>query len=662
MLEGATARDSWRPAGPALAALVAATSAAGTWLALGPGGYTVSGLIHEHLLTNAVDGVGIGAIAGLLVWLRPANRVGWLLMSCAAAEASAILATGWVLASFAVPLPGRTAVAWVGSWVWVPALVLPATVLPAVYPSGRAATRIARRIVGAGWLTSLCAAAGIAGLDGPYRSSAPGHALGHNPLSGGHGQVLFTTLLVAGGASALLLIVFTVGWMLRRLRYARSPEREQLAWLVVAVVPSLVAGATAPPALAFVVSMVVSLALPIGIVRHQLFDIKIVLRRGLVYGLLLGLAAVAYLAVATLVGRLTPSTTGPPMFGAAATALLVVPGHRWLTGAVGRLVYGDRDDPVRALGRVGRQLGSREVTDLDAVAGAVADALRSPRVELRGPTGVELGRWGTADDLPVQEVPLRHAGSEVGLLSIAWRSPADRFSRADLRLVETLAAPVAVALRATVLAQELAESQARIVAVRDTERRALRDDLHDGLGPALSGVALGIEAALKAGDEQGVKQILGVVHGEVSNLVGEVRAIISDLGPDGGVRGGLVTALRSHADTVSALTGLDVVVVAPGLPDLDPPVEVALHRIAAEALTNVVRHAAARRATVTLAATDDLVRLSVADDGRGLEGAAEGVGRASMRERARGVGGRLDIGAGQAGGTTVTAEVPRRVR
>jgi signal transduction histidine kinase len=339
----------------------------------------------------------------------------------------------------------------------------------------------------------------------------------------------------------------------------------------------------------------------------------------------------------------------------------VVPGHRWLNGTVTRLVYGDRDDPVRALDRVGRHLGSREATDLDAIAHAVADALRSPRVEIRDSEGGEVGRSGDLDGLPMHEAPLHHAGRFVGTLCVAWRTAADRFSRADLRLIDTLAAPVAVALSAAVLAQELAGSHARIIAVRDTERRALRNDLHDGLGPALSGVALGIEAALKAPDDANVKEILGVVHGEVRTLVGEVRAIIEDLGHDAAIHGGLLSALRSHASAVGTLTGLEVTVRGDELPAVDAAVEAALHRIATEALTNVVRHARASHVTVCLEVDDAVLRLSVADDGRGLRGAPEGVGRASMRERARAVGGRLDITTSDRGGTVVTAEVPWRL-
>jgi signal transduction histidine kinase len=654
-----SARSRWVGAG--LAALVACVSVLGAWLALGPGGRSLHALVDDHTLVNAVDGVEMGGIAALLIWLRPRNRVGWLLLLCAATEAVAILGEGWALASDALSLPARAPLAWVGSFVWVPSLVLTATALPAIYPTGRATTCGARRIVRGGWASALCAMVGTAGLDATYRSSAPGPDLGDNPLTHDHGQAVFLAILVAGAVSALCLMAATVVWTLRRLRRSSSPEREQLAWLVACVVPSLVAAVAAPPVVAFTLSMLVNIGLPIGIVRHQLFDIKVILRRGLLYGLLLALGAAAYVAVVSVIGLITPSTSAPPFFAAASAALIVVPAHRWASGAVTRLVYGDRDDPVRALDRVGRHLGSRDATDLDAVAHAVADALRSPQVEIRDSAGTEVGRSGDVDDVPMHEATLHHGGRVVGTLRVAWRTRADRFSRADRRLIDTLAAPVAVALSAAVLARELAGSHARIVAVRDTERRALRNDLHDGLGPALSGVALGIEAALKAPDSASVKEILGVVHDEARTLVSEVRAIIEDLGPDAGLRGGLVSALRSHASAVATLTGLEVTVVARDeLPALDAAVEAALHRIAAEALTNVVRHAGARHVTVRLDVDADTVRLVVADDGRGLLDAPEGVGRASMRGRACSVGGRLDIASRDGRGTVVTAEVPWR--
>jgi two-component system, NarL family, sensor kinase len=644
--------------GPGVGSAIVVAAVAGTWLANGPGRRSLPALLDDHVLNNSVDGVVLAAIAGLLLCLRPGNRVGWLLMYAAAANAASILGEGWALASYQLSLPGRTFAAWLASWVWATAIVLGATVLPAIYPGGSAVGRFGRWVVRLGWAVSLLLGAALAALDDAYRSVLPGHRLGDNPVSHGSGQRAAAALAVGAAVVGTVLVVVTFVWMLRRLRRATSPEREQLAWLVVSVLPAVVGGFVAPPPVTFVLTVLTSAGLVVGIVRHQLFDIKLVLRSGLVYGLLVAVAVGGYFAVVAVITLATPAGTVPRLFAAATVALLLVPAYRWLTRAAGRLVYGDGDDPVRALTRVGREIGDGSVAGLDAMVATVAQVLRSPFVCVRLPDGTELARAGERAGLPVHEVPLRASGVAVGSLVVAWRTAADRLRAADRRLVDALAAPVAVAVRSARLADEVSASRARIIEIREVERRRLRNDLHDSVGPSLSGVALGIEAALKEGDTDRGRRVLEVVHGEVAGLVAEVRHLIDDLGPSGLQPGGLVTALQSQAQAVSALGPLQVRVHATDLPPLHRSAEVVLHRVAGEALTNVLRHSGAGRAWLSVSAEGTGIRLVVEDDGCGIGDSAPGVGRTSMSERVASVGGTLSVGAGPSGGTRVVADVP----
>ena len=122
---------------------------------------------------------------------------------------------------------------------------------------------------------------------------------------------------------------------------------------------------------------------------------------------------------------------------------------------------------------------------------------------------------------------------------------------------------------------------------------------------------------------------------------------------------GLLGALRMHA---SQHPGLQVSVVTPDeLPSLPAAVEVALYRIAAEALSNAENHADAATCTLRLSLDQaaGIVRLEVADDGRGIgTDRGTGVGLSSMRERAAELGGTLTVAAGTPGGTVVTAVLP----
>jgi two-component system sensor histidine kinase UhpB len=94
------------------------------------------------------------------------------------------------------------------------------------------------------------------------------------------------------------------------------------------------------------------------------------------------------------------------------------------------------------------------------------------------------------------------------------------------------------------------------------------------------------------------------------------------------------------------------------LPPLGSAAELVIYRIAQEGLTNIARHADAHHAELSLTTDGQSVVLRVGDDGRGMNGAAEGAGIRGMRERAILVGADLAIGAGQAGGTEVRLAVP----
>jgi two-component system, NarL family, sensor histidine kinase UhpB len=102
--------------------------------------------------------------------------------------------------------------------------------------------------------------------------------------------------------------------------------------------------------------------------------------------------------------------------------------------------------------------------------------------------------------------------------------------------------------------------------------------------------------------------------------------------------------------------------VASDLPTLDHEAELAVYRVAQEALTNIARHASAANVQLVLERSDGGVKLSVSDDGRGIDRRhlLSAAGIAGMRERALLIGGSLDIGPGTEAGTTVHLWVPVR--
>ena len=141
----------------------------------------------------------------------------------------------------------------------------------------------------------------------------------------------------------------------------------------------------------------------------------------------------------------------------------------------------------------------------------------------------------------------------------------------------------------------------------------------------------------------------------------EVRRIARKLRPEALDDLGLASALHVLGERVAEHSELEVDVhVQPGLPEFGGDAELVLYRVAQEALTNVARHAGARRAEVRLELSGGRPRLEVDDDGAGFpRSGLEGGGVRGMRERAVLIGATLRLGPSPLGGARVTLELPR---
>jgi signal transduction histidine kinase len=259
-------------------------------------------------------------------------------------------------------------------------------------------------------------------------------------------------------------------------------------------------------------------------------------------------------------------------------------------------------------------------------------------------------------------LPLVHAGERVGTLLVGARAHGETLGDADRRLLEDFARRASAAASAVALSVEVQRSRERLVTAREEERRRLRGDLHDGLGPTLAGAVLTIDAARRvlATDPEAADALLDRAAASVEGTVTDVRRVVYALRPPALDQLGLAGALRQQATTLSmGEPALSCHVTAPDpVPPLPAAVEVAAFRIAQEALTNVARHAHARRAAVSIA-VDDALHLEIRDDGIGLpEDPHPGVGLISMRERARELGGSFEITTAEPGGTLVRVQLP----
>lgn len=208
------------------------------------------------------------------------------------------------------------------------------------------------------------------------------------------------------------------------------------------------------------------------------------------------------------------------------------------------------------------------------------------------------------------------------------------------------------------LEAERRDSVGRALAAQEGERLRVAQELHDGVGQSLTGVVLQLGRVVRDVDDTARPGVIEAQETARESLE-EVRRIARRLRPEALDDLGLASALLVLGERIAEHSELTVDVhVQPGL-EFEAEEELVLYRVAQEALTNVARHAGARRAEVRLASTGGRPRLDVDDDGGGIpDGAREGSGVLGMRERAVLVGGRLELARSPLGGARVTLELP----
>jgi two-component system sensor histidine kinase UhpB len=204
------------------------------------------------------------------------------------------------------------------------------------------------------------------------------------------------------------------------------------------------------------------------------------------------------------------------------------------------------------------------------------------------------------------------------------------------------------------LESERRESSGRVLAAQEAERLRIARELHDELGQTLTAVALRAE---HMAHREGANH---PEFAEIAELVqlglADVRRISRELRPGALEELGLINAMISLCARVSEQTGMRIRREFEGpIPDLPPDVELAVYRIAQEALTNAVRHSHASEVAISLRWSGGELVLSVKDNGEGLpEQVTAGGGLTGMRERAMLIGGALDIESTPAAGVEVT--------
>jgi signal transduction histidine kinase len=588
------------------------------------------------------------------------------------------------------------------------ATVIAAAHLLGLFPDGQVATSYERRALGALWVLfvfPLLAFVANPTIVLPLYHARPEVA---NPYVV-DGLVPLEDVATAG--LGLAPVAFVVGVVLLVLRYRRGTKdvRRQVRWLLV---PAILAGfggvldtvlsATGSDVLTrlvidgfwFVSLLTLPLAIAVALLRPELLDVDRILRRSLVYGSIWTLIAVAYVVVAAAVGLAAGQRldVGTAIVLTVVATLIFQPMRRRLERLADRWVFGARADPARLVAGLGATLA--ETFDLDTLLPHIEETLeqglglRWVRVRLGSDTG-PASRSGPAsgtppaaqltdglaeghDDAPALTVPIVLGAELLGHVECGPRSNGTPLSAEDEELVVTLARQAALAVRNVKLTAELSErlqevraqaaelerSRARLVRAQDTERRRIERNIHDGVQQdlvALLGQSGRIRAQL-ARDPAAAAELLEGFQTGLQRVISELRELAHGIHPTLLTDRGLLEAVEALA----ARSSIPVTVRAdPSLRGLRfaEEVEGAGYFTVAEALANVLKHARAARAEVSLQRSNGSLRIEIHDDGVGFDRTrASGDGLENLTERVAALGGRLDVSS-DGGGTSVRAEL-----
>ncbi len=258
-------------------------------------------------------------------------------------------------------------------------------------------------------------------------------------------------------------------------------------------------------------------------------------------------------------------------------------------------------------------------------------------------------------------VPIRLADETIGVLDIE-HTEEGAFDASDVDMLATVADQVALAIENARLWY-----QTRTMAVIE-ERNRLAREIHDTLAQQLTGVVLQLEAAIQQRESRPERawERVGKALELTKEGLNDVRRSVRNLRPAPLEGRGLERAIRDELQRVESDTGATTELEIPGgLPRMEAFVEDTVYRIVQEALNNVRKHARASQVRVTIEPDGEWIRLRVRDNGIGfdpddLTSDRRSYGIKGMRERARLVGGEVEVRGHKGRGTVVSARIPRR--
>ncbi|HZS43580.1 MAG TPA: GAF domain-containing sensor histidine kinase [Blastocatellia bacterium] len=266
-------------------------------------------------------------------------------------------------------------------------------------------------------------------------------------------------------------------------------------------------------------------------------------------------------------------------------------------------------------------------------------------------------------------VPLFSNSTVIGVVQVDFLEDRN-FADADIEHFERIAHWAAAAIERNKLDSEIDRSRdalkeltSKLTDRVESERRRLSRELHDQAGQSLTAILIRLDLVSEMITDASIKQQLKQIETLAEDTVEELRRISRDLRPAVLDDLGLEEALEGLASTLSGGALSITLMVEKPFPRLPEAIEIALYRIAQEALNNVIKHAQATVVAVRLHKDKKAVHLEIKDNGIGLastssQNSSKGIGLVGMEERARSLQGKFNIDSVPENGTRIRVEIP----
>ncbi|MBA3737385.1 MAG: hypothetical protein H0W97_02345 [Actinobacteria bacterium] len=644
---------------------------------------------------------------GVLITSRQSgNRVGLLFAWVGLSASISLLAGSYATVAQQRDLPFLAASAWLGR-VGFLAMFGPLAFVFLIFPSGRPTSHRW------GWLLRamlVAYAVVIIGFALTPGSLTAGFADEFSrPVSNPLGlpsswKLAVEAVTTAGGFVVFVGALLSVISLLQRYRRAAQLERQQIRWLAflgaflgimlllflaLALTGVISDEGTVSGVVFFAFSIGVFLGIPavcgIAILRHGLWDLGVVVKKTVQYGLLVvGFTVVVGLVLillpAMFIGVGSGVDSAPTIVVGALLAigftLVRSRARRWAN----RLVYGKRSTPYEVLSEFAERVGGTYSTEdvLPRMAQLLGEATgaREARVWLR--IGNEMrgeASWPPEAAIPpavavrANELPdfgaeeafeVKHQGELLGALTVSMAAN-DPMNPTKSKLARDMAAQAGLVLRNVRLIQDLRDSRRRIVSAQDERARTLERNIHDGAQQQL--VALSVKLRLAAGllerDPSKARAMLDELQSQATETLEDLRDLARGIYPPLLADKGLPAALEAQARKSS----VPVSVQPDSVGRYGPDVESAVYFCCLEALNNIAKYADASAVEIRLRQNDGELRFEVVDDGRGFDTASRGggTGLQGMADRLDAIGGTLEIRSDPGAGTTVAGRLRVRV-